>query len=427
MNIYLSGIRVINPADNTNSVFNLWLKDGLIFGMSADELTIESDTVRIDGSEMVCSPGLFDMHVHLREPGYEYKEDIKSGTNSAANGGFTGVCCMPNTDPAIDNITVVEYINQKAKNNIVDVVVAGSITQKREGKLLSPMLELNNHGVPVFTDDGSCVTDSEVMRRAFDYAASRDLLLSQHCEDHSLTEDFSANESEISAKLGLKGYPSIAEEIIIARDIALSEYCGNRRYHVSHISTKGAVRIVADAKRRGLRVSCEVTPHHFLLSDDVLIDYNTNHKMNPPLRSKSDIEAILEGLSNDTIDCIATDHAPHALHEKDVEFESAPNGIIGLETSLGLSLHFLVHKGYLTLEKLIEKMSVNPRKLLGLPDIIIKQGEKANLTIFSPAEEWIVNKTLFMSKSKNTPYEGMKLKGKPKYTVNNNKLFECKL
>lgn len=427
MNIYFSGIRVINPADNTNSIYNLWLKDGIIKALSTGEVTVDSDTEKIDGSELICAPGFFDMHVHLREPGYEFKEDIKTGTMSAANGGFTGVCCMPNTDPAIDNITVVEYINQKSKNNIVDVVVSGSITQNREGKLLSPMFELNDHGVPIFTDDGSCVMDSEVMRRAFDYAASRDLLLAQHCEDHALTDGFSANESEISAKLGLKGYPSIAEEIIIARDIALSEYCGNRRYHVSHISTRGAVRIVADAKRRGLRVSCEVTPHHFMLTDDVLIEYNTNHKMNPPLRSKDDIEAILEGLSNDTIDCIATDHAPHALHEKDVEYETAPNGIIGLETAIGLSLHYLVHKGYLTFEKLIEKMSVNPRKLLGMPNIEIKQGEKANLTIFSPDEEWIVNMEVFKSKSKNTPFEGMKLKGKPKYTVNNNKLFECKL
>jgi dihydroorotase len=427
VNIYFRNIRVVSPANKMNSVFNLWLKDGLITGLSTDEITIDSDTETVDAEELVCSPGFFDMHVHLREPGQEYKEDIKTGTMSAANGGFTGVCCMPNTDPAIDNITVVEYINQKAKNNLVDVIIAGSITQHRGGKLLSPMIELNDHGVPVFTDDGSCVTDSEVMRRAFDYAASRDLLLSQHCEDHSLTDGFSANESDISARLGLKGYPSIAEEIIIARDIALSEYCGNRRYHVSHISTKGAVRIVADAKKRGLRVTCEVTPHHFLLTDEVLVDYNTNHKMNPPLRSNDDVGAILEGLANDTIDCIATDHAPHALHEKDVEYESAPNGIIGLETAIGLSLNYLVHKGHLTLDKLVEKMSDNPRKILNLPEIKIMKGEKANLTIFNPDEDWIVNKELFKSKSKNSPFEGMKIKGKPKYAVNNNRIIKCKL
>ncbi len=427
VNIYFENIRVINPINNVNGIYNLWLKDGLVMAMSQNTVPVDKDTEIVDGSALVCSPGFFDMHVHLREPGFEYKEDIATGTMAAANGGFTGVCCMPNTDPTTDNITVVEYIHQKAKNNLVDLIISGSITQKREGKLLSPMIELNNHDVPMFTDDGACVMDSEVMRRAFDYAASRDLLIAQHCEDHALTEDFAGNEGKVSTKLGLKGYPSIAEEIIIARDLALSEYCGNRRYHVSHISSKGSVRLVRDAKKRGLRVSCEVTPHHLLLTDELLFEYNTNNKMNPPLRTKDDIDALIEGLADGTIDCIATDHAPHSLHEKDVEYEIAPNGVVGLETAVGISMHCLVHKGFISVEQLIEKMSVNPRKILGLPQIKIEKGEKANLTIIAPDEEWIINKEMFKSKSKNTPFEGMKIKGKPKYAVNNNKVVVCSL
>lgn len=364
------------------------------------------------------------MHVHFREPGFEYKEDIDSGAEAAANGGFTGVCVMPNTEPAIDNITVVNFIKERSKNLLVDVNIAATITQKREGKLLSPMLELSEYGALMFTDDGSCVMNSEVMKRAFDYASTKDLLISQHCEDHTLTENFVMNESALSGKLGLKGYPTVAEEIIIARDITLSEYCGNRKYHVQHISTKGGVYLVKDAKKRGLRVTTEVTPHHFVTSEEELVNYNSNFKMNPPLRTKNDIEAIINALKDGTIDCIATDHAPHAYHEKDVELEKAPFGIIGLETSLGLTLTYLYHPGHLSINQIIEKMSVNPRKILGLDEIKIQEGIKANLSIFNPEEEWIVDEKKFKSKANNCPYIGYKLKGKPKYVINNNKIYK---
>jgi len=426
MNIVFKDIRIVSPTQNIDKQANLWIKDGAIHKITSDEIN-DIGAEYIDASKFIAMPGLFDMHVHLREPGFEYKEDINSGCRSAANGGFTGVCCMPNTYPAIDDASVVELIKNKAKGNLVDVEIAAAITKDRKGEQLSPMLELHDCGVRIFTDDGDCVSNSEMMRRAFYYAASKDLLISQHAEDATLTEDFSANEGYISEKLGLKGYPTVAEEIIISRDIMLSEFTGQTRYHVSHISSKGSKRMIKSAKERGLRITCEVTPHHFLLADEELVSYSPNLKMNPPLRTKNDIEAMIEGLSDGTIDCIASDHAPHALHEKEVEFEHAPHGIIGLETSLSLVYTYLVDRGLITLKQLIEKMSVNPRRILGIDDVKIEENSMANITIFAPNEEWIVNKNLFMSKARNTPFDSWKLKGKPKFTLNNNKLHKCVL
>ncbi|MBI5326060.1 MAG: dihydroorotase [Ignavibacteriae bacterium] len=427
MNHYFKKIRVISPEQKLDKVVNLWVKDGIIKHCSEKDAEIDSKTTVITSDKFIAAPGFFDLHVHLREPGQEQKEDIDSGCESAANGGFTGICCMPNTDPAIDHPTVVEFIKQKAKDNIVDVSVSGAITVKREGRYLAPMLELNDYGVAFFTDDGNAVQNSNIMKRAFEYAGSKDLLLAQHCEDALLTEGFSMNEGMVSTKLGLKGYPSVAEEVILSRDIYLADYCGNRRYHAQHISTAGAVELIRKAKENGLRVTCEVAPHHFSLNDSLIESYDTNFKMNPPLRTDEDIEEIKKGIADGTIDCIATDHAPHTLYEKEVEFEKAPCGIIGLETSLGISISYLVNTGVITLNKLIELMSLNPRKIIGLPTIIIKEKEEANLSIFAPGEEWIVDSDLFKSKSRNTPYNGMKLKGKPKYTINNNKIYSSNL
>jgi dihydroorotase len=427
MNVFFKNIRVINPQKKLDEHLNLWIKDGVIEKLQNDNIKIDNDVEVIESSHLICSPGLFDMHVHFREPGDEYKEDIKSGCAAAANGGFTGVLCMPNTTPSIDNAASVELIKGKASGNIVDVQISGTITQHREGKIISPMLELAEHGVHLFTDDGSCVLDSQVMRRAFDYATTKNLLIAQHCEDHNLTKGFSANEGWWSFKLGLKGYPSVAEEIILSRDIMLAAYNDNCRYHALHISTKGSVALVKKAKEQGIKVTSEATPHHFSLNDENLKTYSSNYKMNPPLRGKKDVEAIIEGLKSGVIDCIASDHAPHALHEKDVELESASYGIVGLETSLGLAITNLVHSGHLNFMQLIEKMSVNPRKILGLPEIAIEEGIEANLTIFNPTEDWIVDKKFFRSKSNNMPYQGMKLTGKPKYVINNNQIFESKL
>lgn len=427
MNIIFQNILIVSPLDKLEKKLNLWLKDGVIIHCSPEFPIPDNETKIIKADELVCFPGLFDMHVHLREPGQEYKETIETGTNSAANGGFTSVVCMPNTNPTIDNLPVVEYIRTKSINLLADVFCCGAITKNRAGKDLAPMLELLDNGVVMFSDDGGAVRSAEVMRRAFDYVSTFDGLLTQHCEEHSLTESFSMNEGQISAKLGLKGYPSVAEDIIVARDILLADYCGNRRYHAAHLSTKGAVRLVHEAKIRGQRISCEVAPHHFVLTDEAVLGYNTNAKMNPPLRTQADIDAILLGLSDGTIDCIATDHAPHAHHEKECEFALAANGITGLETSLGLSLTYLYHTGILTLSQLAEKMSVRQRKILQLPDIHIQNGEPANLTIFAPNEEWTVDKSKSKSKSKNTPFDAYELKGKPKFAINNGKIWESDL
>ncbi|MEN6294639.1 MAG: dihydroorotase [Chloroherpetonaceae bacterium] len=419
MNILFTNITVNSPLDNINSPLNLWVKDGTIYQISPNTINPDSDTEIIDGKDLTALPGLFDMHVHFRDPGFEQKEDIFSGVDSAANGGFTGVLIMPNTKPCIDNKTVVEYIRSKSKNLITDVYVSSALTQSMEGKIISNMLEMTEHGALLFTDDGKCVVNSEVMRRAFDYAAPKNLLIAQHCEDNALTDNFDMNESNLSVQLGLKGYPSVAEEVILARDIMLSHYCGNRRYHAQHVSTDGSVQIIRQAKEKNPNISCETTPHHFSLTEDHLVEFNTNYKMNPPLRQQKDIDAIIEGLRDGTIDAIACDHAPHTQLEKDVEFDKAPYGIIGLETSFGLSYTNLVAKGYLSLNDLIFKMSINPRKILGLPEIHIKSNNPANLTIVNTNVEWIVNTDNFKSKSRNTPFEAMKLKGKVCWTINN--------
>lgn len=423
MEIYLKNIRVVNPIQNLDINLNILIRDGIIDYLGSDNIDVPLNTKIINGDGLVCIPGLFDMHVHFRDPGQTYKESLETGILSAANGGFTGVLIMPNTSPPIDNTQTVDYIKSRTQNKIVDVYISAGITKGLEGTSLTSMVSLAEAGVLMFTDDGRCVQNSEIMRRAFDYSAAYDFLLAQHCEDTSLTQHFSTNEGEVSTKLGLKGYPKVAEEIILTRDILLAEYCGNRRYHALHISSKGSVEIIKRAKEKGLRVTCEVTPHHFSLSDSYIESYDANFKMNPPLRTKEDIEALINGLKDGTIDCIATDHAPHASHEKDVEFEKAPYGVIGLETALGVCLTYLYHPGHLTLNQIIEKLSINPRKILGLPPVIFREGEKANMTIFSLEDEWIVDKQYFKSKSKNTPFDGFKLKGKPRYVINNGQIF----
>lgn len=390
-------------------------------------LEVGRETEVVEAGNLVAMPGMFDMHVHLREPGHEHKETVLTGTSAAANGGFTGVVCMPNTEPAIDSRITTEYIQSRAKGGAVDVHCCAAITKARAGKELAPLLELMEAGAVMYSDDGGCVESAEMMRHAFDYVSQFDLLLTQHCEEHTMTRNFAMNEGEVSAKLGLKGYPAVAEDIIVARDILLADYCGDRRYHGAHISTSGAVRLFREAKARGQRVSCEVTPHHFILDEHAVQGYNTNAKMNPPLRTRHDIEAILQGLSDGAIDCIATDHAPHASHEKNVEFSLSANGIIGLETSLGLALTYLVHSGVLSLSRLAELMSINPRKVLGLSMPRIEAGVMANLTIFNPDKEWTVEPDRFRTKSLNTPFGGYHLKGKPVMTINNGQIVESGL
>ncbi|ROL58984.1 dihydroorotase [Bacteroidetes/Chlorobi group bacterium MS-B_bin-24] len=427
MQIYLKNIRVVNPTQALDGIYNILINEGKIDYFGFSEINVSPEVKIIEGDDLVCAPGFFDMHVHFRDPGQTYKEDIHSGILAAANGGFTGVVCMPNTNPPIDNPTIVEYIKSKSQNAIVDVFPAAAITKNLRGESLTSMFSLHQAGVVMFTDDGHSVMNSEVMRRAFDYSGTYDFLIAQHCEDVNLTENFAINEGVVSTKLGLKGYPAVAEEIILARDIMLAEYCGNRRYHAQHISIKGSVELIRKAKDKGLRVSCEVTPHHLTLDETSVEDLDSNFKMNPPLRTKSDIDALKKGLKEGIIDCIATDHAPHSSNEKDVEFEKAPNGVVGLETALGVVLTYLYHTGDLSLNKIVELMSINPRKILNLPLVVFKEGVEANMTIFSLNDEWIVDKQFFKSKSQNTPYDGYKLKGKPRFVINNNQFFVCNL
>ncbi len=427
MKLFFENIRIINPEQRIDGIFNLLIYDGIIEYFGNEEPILETDVRIIDGSELVCTPGFFDMHVHFRQPGFEYKEDIQTGAEAAANGGFTGVLQMPNTDPCVDNISIVNYLKDEVKGKTVDVHFSAAITQRRQGHILNPMVELSEAGVLLFTDDGGCISSAEVMRNVFEYANANDLLISQHCEETSLTKGASMNESLLSEQLGLKGWPSAAEDIIIARDIILAEYYGNARYHVQHLSTKGAVSLVRQAKSRGLRVTAEVTPHHFTLTDQSLMTYNTNYKMNPPLRKLEDIEAIKNGLKDGTIDCIATDHAPHTTEEKNVSIGTAPFGIIGLETSIGVTLTNLYHTKVLTLNDIVMKMSINPRKMLGLKPIIIEQGRTANLTFFEPNRKWNYSKENSKSKSQNSPFENCEFIGKPFGIINNKQFIETEL
>lgn len=427
MNLYFKNIRVVNPAQKLDDKLNLFIKDGVIAHCSKSEVEIDNETKVIEGDDLVASPGFFDYRVKVGEPGFEYKETIKSAANAASNGAYTGFVMQPDLDPVVDNVTVVEFIKNKAKDLITDVIPAGSITQGIEGNLISPMLELNDAGVAYFSDAETPSLDTETLRRALDYAATKQLLLSLHTQDPKLTQNFVMNESPLSYRLGLKGYPSMAEEMVVSRNILMAEFCGKAKMHLQHISTKGSVDFIRTGKHNNPNLTCGVSIVNLILDESEMVSYDTNLKVNPPLRSKNDIEALIEAINDDTIDIIISDHQPHSLNEKEVELENAPYGIIGLETTLGLVLTHLVHTKKVSLEKVIEKMSITPREILGLPQIIIDEGNQANLSIFNLNEEWIVDHNKFKSESTNTPFIGYSLKGKPKYTINSNKFVECDL
>ncbi len=415
MDLLLRNAYIVDPSLKLDSSgLDIEIRDGVITRIGKG---LQSDGETRDLAGAIVAPGFFDMHVHLREPGQEYKETIKTGLNAAMAGGFTGVCCMPNTEPSISDPFVVIYIKEKAAGHLVDLAICGTMTKARKGEELAPMAALVKAGVRMISDDGAAVRSAEVMRRVFEYAKMFDLLVTQHCEEHSMTSGAAMNEGKTSTKLGLPGWPSVAEEIIIARDILLAEFVGGMsdrpvRYHVAHVSTKGGVRLIREAKARGLAISCEVTPHHFTLTDEAVEHHGTMAKMCPPLRTQDDVDAIIEGLRDGTIDCIATDHAPHAAHEKGTDMVSAAMGIIGLETAIPLGLTHLVNAGHLTFAQYIECSSTNPRKLLGLPKIQIKEGERANLTIFDSAKKWRFSEADIRSTSHNTPFIGAEFTGK---------------
>lgn len=415
MNLLIKNGRVIDPEQKIDDLLDVSVENGLIKEIGKG-LSVPAGAEVIDASGKYVVPGLIDMHVHLRDPGLEYKEDIVSGTKSAVAGGFTSVCCMPNTKPVIDNKAVVSYIINKAKNEgLCNVFPIGSITYGMGGERMSEIGELKESGCVAISDDGKPVVNSELMMRSLQYAQGIGITVISHAEELSLVGQGVMNEGFASTELGLKGIPRVAEDIATSRDIMLAEYTGSP-IHIAHVSTKGSVRIIREAKARGVKVTCETAPHYFTLTDDAVRGYNTNAKMNPPLREDYDVAAVKEGLKDGTIDCIATDHAPHHLDEKDVEFNEAMNGIVGLETSLSLSLK-LVEDGVLKLDQLIEKMSSNPSKILSLGRGVLKTGAVADITLIDHSVEWVVEADKLASKSKNSPWLGETMKGGAAATI----------
>lgn len=375
------------------------------------EVSVDFDGEIIDLQDHFIFPGFFDMHVHFREPGREDEETLLTGAQAAMAGGFTSVCTMPNTQPATDNREIIEFILDEMKGHLVSVYPIAAITRSQKGEELVEMAELVEAGAVAFSDDGKSVANSLVLRRALEYARMFDVPIIEHCEDAALAEAGAMHEDFVSTNLGLPGIPSVAEDVVVARNIILAEYTRSK-IHIAHISSKGAVELVRRAKERGIAVTAEATPHHFTLTDESVNSFDANFKMNPPLRSEAHVQAIIEGLKDGTIDAIATDHAPHSIEEKEVEFAVAPFGIIGLETAVGLIIHHLVKPGILTWNQVAEKLSMNPYRILGIPEPKIRNGELANLTIIDPETSWTVDKSKFKSRSRNTPFHGWELTGK---------------
>jgi len=423
MQLLLKNGRLIDPVSGRDEELDIQVADGTITAIGKNLSAPAAQVIELRGK--IVAPGFIDMHVHLREPGFEHKETILTGVTSAAAGGFTAVCCMPNTNPPIDDESVVRFIQAKARtalNGLVDVYPVGAVTKERKGEHLAPMAELSDAGAVAFTDDGDPVHDAEIMRRALEYAAMFGKTIIQHAQDIPLTRGGAMNEGYVATLLGIPGMPPAGEEVVVARDILLARFTGGH-YHVAHISTAGVAELLRQARARGEDVSGEVTPHHFTLTDEAVKTYYTNTKMNPPLRTASDVEALRRALKDGTIEVIATDHAPHSFDEKQVEFQFAPFGIVGLETAIGLTITELVSTGVLSLKQMVEKFSTNPRRILLLPPIKIAEGERANLTMIDPSLQWVVDPSTFRSKSKNTPFGGRKLTGKPFGIINNGEVF----
>lgn len=426
MSILLKNPRIINPAEGIDATGSLRVTDdGVIetvtYGHNAIEAS-ESDRV-IDLEGILLVPGLFDMHCHFREPGQEYKETLETGARAAIAGGFTGVAVMPNTNPVTDSPLGVAFIRNAAQNLPIDIEVIAAMTEGSKGEKLAPYGKLFACGVRAISDDGTAVQESQVMRLAFEYASNFDMLFIQHCEDKSLAKGGIMNEGHYAAMLGLKGIPDVAEPLTLQRDLLLMEYLQKHklhaplpepRYHVAHISTRSSLDLVRQARQKGLNVTCEVTPHHFTLTEQDLFmaEDKGNYIMKPPLCSQDNHEALLEALEDGTIDVIATDHAPHARHEKECPPDQVAFGIIGLETAVGLTFTQLVHTSRISISRAIELLSTNPRKLMELPTILFEAGSKANMTFIDPEATWTYQKDDIASKAMNTPFTGRTMKGK---------------
>jgi dihydroorotase len=416
MSLLIKNGRVVDPANSTDAVQDVLLSGGRIERVGAG-LAAPPDATVLDATGKIVCPGFIDVHVHLREPGYEYKETVATGTRAAAAGGFTAVCCMANTQPVNDNRSITDYIRAKAAvEGVVRVYPIGAVTRGLGGEELAELAELAEAGCVAFSDDGRCVMNAALYRRAMEYTLPFGAPVISHAEDHHLSGGAAMHEGVVSTELGITGAPAAAEDIMVARDILLAELTG-AHVHIAHLSTAGAVRLVRDAKARGVRVTAEVTPHHLLLTEDAVRTFDANAKMNPPLRSKRDTEVLLEALVDGTIDCIATDHAPHAGSEKEGEFDRAAFGIVGLETAVGLLLDRLVKPGALPLATLISRLSRDPARLLGLPGGSLAPAAPADLTLLDPAAEWTVDPARFQSRSRNTPFGGWPVTGRPWKTI----------
>ncbi len=423
MKLIIKNGRVIDPANNIDGEHDILIDKGVIQSVTPSGKVKDAGSAKvIDAKNCIVAPGFLDMHVHFREPGFEYKETIESGCESAAAGGFTTVAMMPNTNPVNDNRSVAELmISQARAHGKIQALPIGAITKGLKGETLSDMGDLKEAGVIAFSDDGRPVVNNQIMRRALEYSRMFDLPLIQHSEILDLTNGGCMNEGRVSTELGLKGMPSEAEDIMVYRDIALLETTGGR-LHVAHISSGEAVELVRRAKAQGLPVTCEVAPHHFTLTDESVRGYDTNTKMSPPLRTQNDIEAIKAGLRDGTIDIIATDHAPHDLVDKQADYHNACFGIVGLETALPLSLR-LVDEKILTLPQLVEKLTSRPAEIFKLDSGTLGVGKQADVVIFDPAHEYKIVASKFKSKSKNSPFDGWQVKGRTRHTISNGKVI----
>ncbi|MDR0491390.1 MAG: dihydroorotase [Oscillospiraceae bacterium] len=410
--LLIKGGRVYGTGAQTCDVL---VRDGKIVSVSETiGETGDMTVLRADG--YIVAPGLVDMHVHLREPGFEYKEDIMTGAAAAAAGGVTTCCCMPNTLPVADNAEVVRYIIDKAKSAPVRVLPLGAVTVGQRGGELTDFMRLRDAGAVALSDDGNPIQSAEIMRRALQMARECGMLIISHCEDAGMVRNFAVNEGDVSRKLGIPGRPSIAEEIMVARDAMLAAETG-ASIHIAHVSTAGSVEIIRMAKEAGISITAETCPQYFTKTEDETLRQGPLARVNPPLRTKQDVAAVIRGLADGTIDAIVTDHAPHSTEEKNRPLTDAPSGMIGLETSLALALTSLYHAGHLGIDKIIALMSGNPASILGLEAGTLKEGRDADIVLFDPGEEWIVEPELFKSKARNTPFSGMRLRGKVKFTI----------
>jgi len=410
--LVIKGGRVVDPAQNLDGLYNVYVMSGRVASIKkaeADTSEVGGGVEVIDATGLTVIPGLIDAHAHLREPGYEYKEDIRTGTLAAAAGGFTAVMCMANTKPVNDNESITRYILNRAEGAPARVYPVGAVSMGLKGERLTEMAELKAAGCVAFSDDGVPVANSGLMRRALEYSKVANLPVISHAEEHELVGAGVMNEGDVSTRLGLKGIPNAAEDTMVARDLSLAELTGGR-LHIAHVSTRGAVELIRNAKARGVRVTAEATPHHLALTDEAVEGYDTNAKMNPPLRSKEDVDALRAGVKDGTIDCIATDHAPHSSMEKDIEFDKASNGIIGLETAFSV-IYGLVENGVFTLSEAVRAMSTNPAKAFGIEGGRLSVGSPANMAIVDLGRSWTVDPRQLNSKSKNSPWLGRVLLG----------------